>query len=148
MKNVNLYALQVLSVIADEMMYWRKTGVFPSQKRIQKELKEKCDITISIRTLNRWLRKAESAGLIRRTKRHKKHPILGWLFRSSLQNIMGPGWKLLIGFKRYTWDQFNSLIKDAKANFRKPKNPREVFRSSGELISLGDVIGGLGFDSS
>ncbi|MBA7638580.1 hypothetical protein ES703_46236 [subsurface metagenome] len=148
MSDVALYATQLLVVLADEKMYWRKTSVFPSQKRIQNELKKKFGTNISIRTLNRWLAKIESAGLLRRMKRHKKHPLLGWLFRSSLYTIMGGGWKMLIKAGWYTWNQFNDLIKEAKANFRKPKKTRKVERPSGNLTHVGEVIKHLGFDTS
>jgi len=142
MKDVGLYGDPVLTVIADEMMYWRKNGVFPSQKRILNEVKEKFGISRCIRTLNRWLAVTESNGLIRRKKRHKKDKLLGWIFRSSLYTITGDGWKLLIKAGKYTWDQFSTLIKEAKANFRKSKKPRMVLRPSGELTHIGDILEG------
>ena len=148
MSDVSLYAVQLLIVLADEQMYWRKKGVFPSQKRIQSELKKKFDTNVSIRTINRWLAKIESAGLLRRKKRHKKHPLLGWLFRSSLYWIMGTGWRLLIKMRRYTWDQFRSLIKEADATFRKPKKNRKVLKPSGELTSIKDILGSAIPDTS
>lgn len=142
MKGLNPCELQVLLVIANENMYWRKTGVYPSQQRILNELAEKSGIHRCIRTLNRWLAKTRSHGLLRTKKRHKKDSRLGWIFRSSLQTITGPGWKLVIRNSKYTWDQFNSMINEAKANFRKPRKNRKVFRPSGELTSIGEIFGG------
>jgi len=148
MKGLHPHTFEVLLVLADEMMYWRKTGVFPSQQRILNELEEKFIIIRGIRTLNRWLSSIEGFGLFRRKKRHKKDSVLGWIFHSSLYTITGPGWAFVIRNSKYTWDQFSELIKESTATFRKPKNPRTVFRSSGDLKSLSDVIDGLVFDSS
>jgi len=139
MDDLAVYEGPLLLVLADEMMYWRKTGVYPSQKRIQKELWKKFGIRRSIRTINRWLAKAESDGLLWRKKRHIKDRLLGWLFRSSLYTITGRGWDRLIKMGKYTWDQFTGLIKEAEATFRKPKKTRKVFRSSGQLTSIGDI---------
>lgn len=148
MKDVGIYAVPILTVLADEMMYHRKTGVFPSQKRIVNELAKKCGITRTIRTYNRWAAVTESGKLLRRKKRHRKTRRHGWEFRTSLYTITGPGWNLLIRMGRYTYDQFSSLIKEANATFHKPKKPRKVFRSSGDLTSVGGIMEDLGFDTS
>ncbi|TES93555.1 MAG: hypothetical protein E3J94_01265 [Desulfobacteraceae bacterium] len=141
MKGLNPYELEILLVLAGEIMYWRKTGVYPSQQRILKELEKKFGIIRCIRTLNRWLAVTVSHDLLWRQKRHIRDSILGWIFRSSLYKITGPGWRLVIKNSKYTWDQFSSLIKEATANFRKPKKNRKVFRPSGELTSIGDILG-------
>jgi len=148
MKDVGIYALPVLLILADEMMYHRKTGVFPSQQRIVNELGEKFGIYRVIRTYNRWAALIEEAGLIRRKKRHKLDKLLGWIFRSSLYTITGLGWNFIIRNSKYTWDQFNSLTKEATATFRKPKKNRKVFRPSGELTSIKDILGSIKPDTS
>ena len=148
MKDMKTYAVSLLAVVANEAKYWGKRGVFPSQQRILNELEKKFGLNRCIRTYNRWAAELESRGLIRRKKRHKKDPLLGWIFRSSLTTITRSGWVSLINAGHYTWKEFNNLIKEAEASFRKPKKTRKVFRSSGSLTSVGDILGGLGYDTS
>ncbi|HUU41975.1 MAG TPA: hypothetical protein VMW42_13650 [Desulfatiglandales bacterium] len=139
-KNLALHALPILQVLADEMFYHGKTRVFPSQKRIVNELKEKASIKRSIRSLNRWLAFAEKHGLIRRNKRHRFTAQNGWEWRSSLYEITMLGWNLLFRFGSWSREKYNLLVQRAKATFRKSKKPRRVFRPSGELTSIGSIL--------
>lgn len=99
-------ALPILNVLWNEQEYWRKNYCYPSQMRIVQELREKCSVRKSRRTLNRWLRKLEDRQIIRRTRRLKHHPIKGLMFKSTLYHITFLGFNLLYraGFmsgKRY-----------------------------------------------
>jgi len=148
MNKLGQKALPVLICLGDEMMYWKKTRVFPAHERILNELREKTSIRRGKRTLMRWMKLMESSGLIYRTKRHRFTPKNGWEFRSSLYGITNFGWNLLIRAGVYTRDEVNRLIGIAKANFRKTKKTRKVFKPSGVLTSVGDILGGLGYNTS
>lgn len=138
MKNLGLFSLSILTVLGNEMEYWGKTRVFPSHKRIRNEMKEKCSVTKSERTVNRWLAMMEAAGLIRRNKRHRWTPANGWEFRSSLYEITMLGWNLLFRQGVWTRNKYNSLVQKAKSTFRKSKKPRKVSRPSGELTHVSE----------
>jgi hypothetical protein len=148
MKNLGLHSGPVLQIIASEMMYHKKARVFPSHKRILNELKIKFREVRCPRTLMRWMKRAESHGLITRTKRHRYTPQNGWEFRSSLYGITMLGWYLLVKGGYFTWKQIRGLWEEVKANFRKPKKNRKVFRPSGELTSIGEIFGGARPDTS
>jgi hypothetical protein len=148
MINLSIQSLPVLICLASDMMFFGKTRVFPGHERILKELQEKTRINRSPRTLMRWLKRMESHGLINRAKRHRFSARNGWEFRSSLYGINMPGWYLLVKAGLYTWDQFHRLQGIAKASFRKKGKPRKAFRPSGQLTSVSDILGGLGFNTS
>lgn len=148
MNKLGIKSLPVLICLASDMMYWRKTRVFPAHKRILDELREKISIRRTARSLMRWMKLMEGSGLIHRTKRHRFTVKNGWEFRSSLYGITMPGWSLLRRAGVYTWDEIHRLIGEAKANFRKPKKSRKAFRPSGQLTSVSDILGGLGFNTS
>lgn len=148
MNKLGIKSLPVLICLASDMMYWRKARVFPAHKRILNELREKISIRRTARSLMRWMKLMEGSGLIHRTKRHRFTVKNGWEFRSSLYGITQQGWNLLVRAGVYTWDQINNLKGEAKKYFRKPKKTRKVFRPSGQLTSVSDILGGLGFNTS
>lgn len=148
MKNLGQKSIFVLSVLADEMMYWKKAAVFPSHERILKELAEKLSVHKGARTLMRWLAIMESSALISRNKRHRFTPQNGWEFRSSLYQITMLGWSQLRRARFYTWDQIKQFFGEVSRGFRKKKTPQRTIRPRGELTSVGDIMVGLGYNTS
>ena len=148
MKNLGLHSGAILKILADEMMYWKKARVFPSHAKILKELDIKFREVRCPRTLMRWMKKAESHGLLIRTKRHRFTAQNGWEFRSPLYGITKLGWYLLVKNGTYTWKKIRHLWEQVTATFRKPKKNRKVFRPSGELTSIKDILGSAIPDTS
>lgn len=148
MNKLGIKSLPVLICLASDMMHFKKTRVFPAHKRILNELREKISIRRGSRTLMRWLGLMEDSGVITRNKRHRFTAQNGWEFRSSLYGITKPGWNLLVRAGVYTWDQIHSLWGMAKANYRPSKKARKVLRPSGDLTHVGDIMGGLGYNTS
>lgn len=64
---------------------------YPSQKKLLYLLDTYHKCKISIATLNRWLRAVEDEGYIRRTRRIKRHPKWGMIFKSTLYHISNKG---------------------------------------------------------
>lgn len=148
MKNLSLAPLPVLICLASDMMYFKKTRVWPGHARILKELQIKMRINRCSRTLMRWLANMESENLISRNKRHRVTPENGWEFRSSLYGITMSGWNLLIKAGYYTWDQFHRLQGMAKVKYGQIKKPQKAMRPPGELTHVGDIYKGLLFNTS
>lgn len=148
MNKLGIKSLPVLICLASDMMFFKKTRVFPSHKRILNELREKISIRRTARSLMRWMKLMENSGLIHRNKRHRFTAQNGWEFRSSLYGITMPGWNLLVRAGVYTWDQVHRLQGIAKATFRKTKKTQKVVRPPGQLTSIGDILGCHGYDTS
>lgn len=148
MKNLSQKALPVLLCLASDIMYFGKAKIFPSHARIIKELGKKLSIRLTPRSLMRWLAVMESHGVITRTKRHRYSAQNGWEFRSSLYGITVVGWALLANSNVYSWAQIHRLWDRIKKTFRKPGKTRKVSRPSGPLTSVGDILGGLRYNTS
>ena len=65
-------SLQLLHALYAIAAKYGKSYCFPSQEKILELLKEHYDISISRRTLNRWLAFLEGEGYIFRTRRHSR----------------------------------------------------------------------------
>jgi hypothetical protein len=65
-------SLQLLHALYAIAAKYGKTYCYPSQKKLLELLKTHYDISISRRTLNRWLAFLEGEGYIFRTRRHTR----------------------------------------------------------------------------
>lgn len=77
------------------LRHYNKDYCWPSQEKLLYVLAKWHRCKISIATLNRWLRAIEDEGYIKRTRRIKRHPRLGLLFKSTMYKIMDPGFRKL-----------------------------------------------------
>lgn len=106
---------------------------YPSQKKLLFLLERWHRCKISIATLNRWLRAMEDEGYIERTRRIKRHPKLGMLFKSTLYHISNTGfWKLrMLGVIVEGW--LNGNGNNDKNHKPDPRN------GSGKDVRMGEM---------
>ncbi len=87
----------------NKFLYYGKRYIYPTQKTMLKWLKDSCGITISIRTLNRDLRKLEDQGRLPRTRRITREPGEGIKFRSTMYFMTKKMLKGLVRAGMTTW---------------------------------------------
>lgn len=133
--NLSLHGIAVLTVLKDEMDYWKKSYCYPSQMRITRELAEKVSVHRSRRTVNRWLRKLEEAQIIRRQRRLKHHPIKGLMFKSTLYYIGWLGYELLRHWGKISMNEYRQKMAELREKERIRKEKPESETPSG-LASL------------
>lgn len=92
MVNASLQLLHALYAIAAK---YGKSYCYPSQDKILELLKTHYDISISRRTLNRWLAFLEGEGYIFRTRRHTQGIDGGVSFKSTLYRFGKKALRLL-----------------------------------------------------
>lgn len=116
---------------------------YPSQKTILSLLERYHQCKISIATLNRWLRAIEDAGYIKRTRRIKKHPKLGMIFRSTMYRISKRGfYKLaMLGVVVKGWFKRDENAKKNHEPEPRSGAGRDPYLSG--VAPLKDIVGGL-----
>ena len=88
-------SLQLLHALYAIAAKYGKSYCFPSQEKILELLKEHYDISISRRTLNRWLAFLEGEGYIFRTRRHSRGKDGQIHFQSTLYHFGKKALRLL-----------------------------------------------------
>lgn len=119
--------ISVLSVLFQLSKHHKKTYCFPSQDKICSLLKQFHGIQRSRRTLNRWLLSLESQGYIIRTRRLRRDPKRGLLFKSTLYRITKKGYRLLYAAGVDCWHMLNKLLGRKK---KWPPEKRYVVQSA------------------
>jgi hypothetical protein len=102
---------------------------YPSQATLADHLDTYHDIHISNRTINRWLRFAEDAGYIRRTRRIKYDPRVGTVFKSTLYILTKKAYALLSRVIRrltHNYKRDFSHTPQKKAEASTPSNLRRM----------------------
>jgi len=95
-------------------------------------------VTRSRATLNRWLRVLEDEGYIKRVRRHRKDPLRGYIFKSSLYTITLKGYKKL-------WSLGINVFKQIKEI--QEKMFRSKKKSAADEADLRGIKKGLGKDT-
>ena len=143
----------ILIVLLWIMERYSKEYCFLSQEKLLELLKRYRKVTISRATLNRYLRAAEDAGLIKRVKRIKKHHLYGMVFKSSLQSIPLKGliWMRSLGHNvskhisilleklRFKYPEFATKVTKKMLDDTKP-NPKHAEHTQKILNSLADNL--------
>jgi hypothetical protein len=93
-------SLQLLHLLYAVLAKYGKSYCYPSQEKILELLKTHYDISISRRTLNRWLAFLEGQGYIIRTRRHSRGRDGLIHFQSTLYTFGKKALKLL---KKIAW---------------------------------------------
>jgi hypothetical protein len=88
-------SLQLLHALYAIAAKYGKSYCYPSQKKLLELLKTHYDISISRRTLNRWLAFLEGEGYIFRTRRHTQGTDGGISFKSTLYRFGKKALRLL-----------------------------------------------------
>src|ERR671937_2020520 len=88
-------SLQLLHALYAIAAKYGKSYCYPSQTKILELLKIRYDISISRRTLNRWLAFLEGEGYIFRTRRHTRGTDGGVSFKSTLYRFGKKALRLL-----------------------------------------------------
>jgi hypothetical protein len=88
-------SLQLLHALYAIAAKYGKSYCYPSQEKILELLKTHYDISISRRTLNRWLSFLEGEGYIYRTRRHAQGKDGGISFKSTLYRFGKKALRLL-----------------------------------------------------
>ena len=88
-------SLQLLHALYAIAAKYGKTYCYPSQEKLLELLKTHYDISISRRTLNRWLAFLEGEGYIFRTRRHSQGTNGGVSFKSTLYRFGKKALRLL-----------------------------------------------------
>ena len=88
-------SLQLLHALYAIAAKYGKSYCYPSQDKILELLKTHYDISISRRTLNRWLSYLEEDGYIFRTRRHTRGTDGGVSFKSTLYRFGKKALRLL-----------------------------------------------------
>ncbi len=103
---------ELLQTLAGLCGHYGKPYTFPSQQKLLELLTERYRVTISRRTLNRWLYRLEHLGLINRQRRHVRERSgrhRGRLIlRSTLYFLTGFGRRIL----RKTVDNLSKFLRD------------------------------------
>lgn len=125
-------ALPILNVLFRVQTKYNKLYCFPSQQKILRLMREYLDDGKSIATLNRWLRRVEDAGYIKRQRRIIRHKVKGLLFQSTMYKITHKGLLLLARYNSMVWAFINRLIKSPRGESKKPSlDPDKAFSTSG-----------------
>jgi hypothetical protein len=88
-------SLQLLHALYAIAAKYGKSYCYPSQEKLLELLKTHYDISISRRTLNRWLSFLEGEGYIFRTRRHSQGINGGVSFKSTLYRFSKKALRLL-----------------------------------------------------
>jgi len=107
--NTPAKALPVLGIIHGLSNYHGKRYCYPSQERFRIFLRDRVEITISIATLNRWLRAVEDMGLLKRIRRIRRDPKLGMVFKSTIYYLTLKGYMLLARQGVAVWGKIKAL---------------------------------------
>lgn len=138
-----LKARPVLMCLHKICSKYNKLYCFPSQKKLLDLLWNYQGEKKSIATLNRWLRVMEDARYIRRTRRIRKDPRLGMVFKSTLYVITVKGYQLLarggLAISGIIARITGSLKKKSKKISNDPVGPVR----DGGFTHIKDIVGGL-----
>lgn len=115
-----------------------KLYCYPSQQTLLNLLGLKQSVFISIATLNRWLRVAVDEGYISRTRRIRRDPELGIVFKSTLYKITIKGYYALKVVGVSVWREIKAItaqgLKVAERALKKFTGP----------VSMKTVLGATG----
>jgi len=101
-----------------------KNYCFPSQLKIMELLENRMSISISIATLNRWLRVIEDAGYVKRTRRIRRDKKHGMMFKSTLYKITRRGYRLLASFGMEVWERLRKPYGHMKKTVSRPSTKK------------------------
>ncbi|MBA7621634.1 hypothetical protein ES703_28999 [subsurface metagenome] len=126
-------ANDILGTLFWLIRHYKMDYCWPSQEKLLYLLARWHRCRISIATLNRWLRAIEDDGYIFRTRRIKRHPKRGMLFKSTMYKISKKGFAKLamLGVSVKGWVNGES----DNNNNHKP-DPRN---GSGEDVRMGKM---------
>lgn len=114
---------------------YKKKYCFPSQLKIVELLGKYQNIERSVRTLNRWLKFIEDKHFIKRTRRIRRDPELGYIFKSTLYKITKKGYLQLWRAGIDCFDKIKNLSGGVKkTDYQENKSPRPV-NSPGEALN-------------
>lgn len=86
-----------------------KMYCYPSQKTLMGLLDVNQGVKLGIATLNRWLRVLEDNKYLSRTRRIKRDPVQGMLFKSSLYHITLKGYMALAQKGVAVWSEIKRI---------------------------------------
>jgi len=135
---LDLCVYPILCTINGVNRKYNKNYCFPSQNKILWLMKNFYGVTRSRATLNRWLRVLEDEGYIKRVRRHRKDPLRGYIFKSSLYTITLKGYKKL-------WSLGINVFKQIKEI--QEKMFRSKKKSAADEADLRGIKKGLGKDT-
>jgi len=101
-----------------------KDYCFPSQNKILGLLKERFKISISIATINRWLKVVEMNGYIKRTRRIRHDKKLGMVFQSTLYHITRKGYRLLTNYGVVAWKEIKKAVNGVREKATRPRTKK------------------------
>jgi len=88
---------------------YQKMYCYPSQKGLLGLLETWQGLSLSIATLNRWLRVVEDNEYLKRTRRIKRDPVKGILFKSTLYHITLKGYMELAKMGVNVWSEIKGI---------------------------------------
>jgi len=109
---MQIATLPVLSILYKLNCRYKKRYCFPSQQKIIDLLGKYQKIERTVRTLNRWLKSLEDKKYIKRTRRIRRDPVVGYVFKSTLYKITKKGY---IALWRSGIDCFDKIKKFSTA---------------------------------
>ena len=133
-----LKARPILATLHKINQKYGKMYCYPSQKTLLGLLLTRQGLPISIATLNRWLRVAEDKGYLIRTRRIKRDPKRGIMFKSTLYKITLKGYWALKMVGVSVWKEMKAItaqgLKAAERGLKKFTGP----------VSMKTVLGATG----
>lgn len=133
----------ILKVLYGLMGRYDKRYCFPTQDKLCELCSKFAYLSLSRRQLNYDLRAMERGGLIVRTRRHKRDPLRGMVFRSTLYHIGALGYHLLARYGIISWATLRQIVSGADSKNKARKSPCAMSVPGGDFVSVCGSLGGL-----